>query len=173
MAEITESQLLELKDAFQLYSKGSNDGKVDIQELGKLFLSLGQKLSEEELRKMLADLGEYLVYSTVTLNFIVVIKRFKYFQHSEMDSNQTLDFPEFLSIMAMRMKDRDSDTDLREAFSLLDEEGTGYVKAAELFEMLVNIMGEKEDEVQGMLSEANVGKDGLINYEDFIRIILK
>ena len=90
-----------------------------------------------------------------------------------MDSNQTLDFPEFLSIMAMRMKDRDSDTDLREAFSLLDEEGTGYVKAAELFEMLVNIMGEKEDEVQGMLSEANVGKDGLINYEDFIRIILK
>ena len=79
MAEITESQLLELKDAFQLYSKGSNDGKVDIQELGKLFLSLGQKLSEEELKKMLADLGEYLVYSTVTLHFIVVIKRFKYF----------------------------------------------------------------------------------------------
>ena len=71
------------------------------------------------------------------------------------------------------MKDRDSDSDLREAFSVLDEGGTGHVKASELSSMLVNIMGEKEEEVEGMLSEANVTKDGLINYDDFIRKILK
>ena len=59
MADITEAELLELKDAFDLYSKGS-EGMVDIQELGKLFLSLGQKLSEEEMKKMLADLGKIL-----------------------------------------------------------------------------------------------------------------
>ena len=92
---------------------------------------------------------------------------------SEIDSNQTLDFPEFLSVMALKMKDRDSDSDLREAFSVLDEAGTGYVKASELSSMLVDVMGEKEEEVEGMLSEANVSKDGLINYDDFIRKILK
>ena len=90
-----------------------------------------------------------------------------------MDSNQTLNFPEFLSIMAKKMKDKDSDNDLREAFSVLDEGGTGFIKATELSYMLVNMMGEKEEEVQGMMSEANVSKDGLINYDEFIRKILK
>ena len=90
-----------------------------------------------------------------------------------MDSNQTLNFPDFLSIMAKKMKDRDSDSELRDAFGVLDEEGTGYIKASELSDMLINMMGEKEDEVQGMLSEANVSKDGLINYDDFIKKILK
>ena len=60
MAEITEEELLELKDAFDVYSKGSAEGMVDLHGLGKLFLSLGEKLSEEELKKMLADLGKYL-----------------------------------------------------------------------------------------------------------------
>ena len=91
----------------------------------------------------------------------------------DMDSNQTLNFPDFLSIMATKMKGRDSDSELREAFSVLDEEGTGYIKAAELSDMLINMMGEKEDEVKGMLSEANVSKDGLIHYDDFIKKILK
>ena len=90
-----------------------------------------------------------------------------------MDSNQTINFPDFLSIMAKKMKDRDSDSELRDAFSVLDEEGTGYIKASELSDMLINMMGEKEDEVNGMLSEANVSKDGLINYDDFIKKILK
>ena len=90
-----------------------------------------------------------------------------------MDSNQTLNFPDFLSIMATKMKDRDSDSELRDAFSVLDEEGTGYIKASELSDMLINLMGEKEDEVKGMLSEANVSKDGRINYDDFIKKILK
>lgn len=90
-----------------------------------------------------------------------------------MDSNQTLNFPDFLSIMAKKMKDRDSDSELRDAFSVLDEAGTGYIKASELSDMLINLMGEKEDEVKGMLSEANVSKDGLIHYDDFIKKILK
>ena len=89
-----------------------------------------------------------------------------------MDSNQTLNFPDFLSIMARKMKDRDSDSELRDAFRVLDEEGTGYIKASELSDMLI-MLGEKEDEVKGMLSEANVSKDGLINYDDFIKKILK
>lgn len=91
----------------------------------------------------------------------------------DMDSNQTLNFPDFLSIMAKKMKDRDSDSELRDAFSVLDEAGTGYIKASELSDMLINLMGEKEDEVKGMLSEANVSKDGLIHYDDFIKKILK
>ena len=36
MAELTETQLFELRDAFKLYEEQSEDGKVDNQELGRL-----------------------------------------------------------------------------------------------------------------------------------------
>ena len=36
MAELTEAQLFELRDAFKLYEEQSEDGKVDNQELGSL-----------------------------------------------------------------------------------------------------------------------------------------
>ena len=36
MEELTEAQLLELRDAFKLYEEQSEDGKVDNQELGRL-----------------------------------------------------------------------------------------------------------------------------------------
>ena len=36
MAELTEAQLFELRDAFKLYEEQSEAGKVDLQELGRL-----------------------------------------------------------------------------------------------------------------------------------------
>ena len=36
MADLTESQLFELRDAFKLYEEQSEDGKVDNHELGRL-----------------------------------------------------------------------------------------------------------------------------------------
>ena len=36
MAELTETQLFELRDAFKLYEEQSDEGKVDLQELGRL-----------------------------------------------------------------------------------------------------------------------------------------
>ena len=36
MAELTEAQLFELRDAFKLYEQQSEDGKVDNHELGRL-----------------------------------------------------------------------------------------------------------------------------------------
>ena len=66
-----------------------------------------------------------------------------------------------------------SDQELREAFRVFDEEGTGFVSASDLKYILVDIMGEKEDEVKGMMKEVKVSKDGQLNYEEFINIVLK
>eukprot|EP00090_Calanus_glacialis_P039089 TRINITY_DN68073_c0_g1_i1.p1 TRINITY_DN68073_c0_g1~~TRINITY_DN68073_c0_g1_i1.p1 ORF type:complete len:161 (-),score=57.91 TRINITY_DN68073_c0_g1_i1:42-485(-) len=147
MSELTEEEFQELKDAFELYEKNSADGKVDAQELSKLLRSLGQNPSEEELAKMIQELL--------------------------IDGQGTLEFPDFLKMMAKRMKDKESDQELRDAFRVFDEEGTGFVSASDLTYILVNLMGEKEDEVKGMMKEVKVTKDGQINYEDFIDIVLK
>ena len=47
MAEnLTEEELLEYKEAFEKYEKGSENGKVDALELGRLLKSLGEPKTE-------------------------------------------------------------------------------------------------------------------------------
>jgi len=39
------------------------------------------------------------------------------------DGNGTIDFPEFLSLMARKIKDTDTEEELREAFKVFDRDG--------------------------------------------------
>lgn len=66
------------------------------------------------------DLGSSVrVYSFVSKQFIFV-------------GNGTIDFPEFLTMMARKMKDTDSEEEIREAFRVFDKDGNGFISAAEL-----------------------------------------
>lgn len=57
------------------------------------------------------------------------------------DGVGTVDFPEFLGVMARRRKDRDS-KQIREALRVFDRDGSGLVSAAEL-RHVVTRLGEK------------------------------
>jgi calmodulin len=48
------------------------------------------------------------------------------------DGNGTIDFPEFLTMMARKMRDTDSEEEIKEAFKVFDKDGNGYISAAEL-----------------------------------------
>merc|ERR1712094_122908 len=82
------------------------------------------------------------------------------------DGNGTIDFPEFLSLMARKMKD--TEEELVEAFKVFDRDGNGFISAAELRHVMTNL-GEKltDEEVDEMIREADVDGDGQINYEEF------
>ena len=58
------------------------------------------------------------------------------------DGNGTIDFPEFLSLMARKMKDTDTEEELIEAFKVFDRDGNGFISAAELRHVMTNL-GEK------------------------------
>merc|ERR1719215_699182 len=85
------------------------------------------------------------------------------------DGNGTIDFPEFLSLMARKMKDTDTEEELIEACKVFDRDGTGFISAAELLVVMTNL-GEKftGEEVDEMISEAGENRDGSINYEEFV-----
>merc|ERR1712146_835142 len=85
----------------------------------------------------------------------------------------TIDFPEFLSLMARRMKDTDAEEELVEAFKVSDRDGNGLISAAELRHVMTNL-GEKltDEEVDEMIREADVDGDGHINYEEFVRMMM-
>lgn len=70
------------------------------------------------------------------------------------DGNGTIDFPEFLTMMARKMKNTDSEEEIREAFRVFDKDGNGFISAAELRHVMTNL-GEKltDDEVDEMIRE--------------------
>lgn len=79
--QLTEEQIAEFKEAFSLFDK-DGDGTITTKELGTVMRSLGQNPTEAELQGMINEV--------------------------DADGNGTIDFPEFLSLMARKMKDSDS-----------------------------------------------------------------
>jgi len=95
------------------------------------------------------------------------------FELLDIDGNGTIDFPEFLSLMARKMKDTDTEEELIEAFKVFDRDGNGFISAAELRHVMTNL-GEKltDEEVDEMIREADVDGDGQINYEEFVKMMM-
>ena len=69
-------------------------------------------------------------------------------------------------MMVKKMKDTDSEEEIRESFRVFDKNGNGFISAAELRHVMRNL-GEKltDEEVEEMIREADVDGDGRVNYE--------
>lgn len=70
-------------------------------------------------------------------------------------------------MMARKMKDTDSEEEIREAFKVFDRDNNGFISAAELRHVMTSI-GEKltDDEVDEMIREADQDGDGRIDCKD-------
>lgn len=89
------------------------------------------------------------------------------------DGNGTIDFKEFINLMAKKMKETDTEEELREAFKVFDKDGNGYISAAELRHVMTNL-GEKltEEEVNAMIKEADADGDGQVDYNEFVKMMI-
>jgi len=96
----------------------------------------------------------------------VLVTSFLSYIMSSLIGNGTIDFPEFLTMMARKMKDTDSEEEIKEAFRVFDKDGNGFISAAELRHVMTNL-GEKltDEEVDEMIREADIDGDGQVNYE--------
>jgi EF-hand domain pair len=76
-------------------------------------------------------------------------------------------------MMARKMKDTDSEEEIREAFKVFDRDNNGFISAAELRHVMTSI-GEKltDDEVDEMIREADQDGDGRIDCQIFPNPIL-
>ncbi|XP_070538780.1 calmodulin [Ptychodera flava] len=143
--DMSEEQLKEFKEAFALFDK-DGDGTITTKELGTVMRSLGQNPTEAELQDMINEV--------------------------DADGNGTIDFQEFVVMMAKKMKETDQEEELREAFRVFDKDGDGFISADELRHVMRNL-GEQltDDEIEEMIREADADGDGQVNYEEFVTMM--
>ncbi|GCA64273.1 hypothetical protein KIPB_013786 [Kipferlia bialata] len=144
--ELSKEQIDEYQEAFNLFDK-NGDGTITTKELGTVMRSLGQNPTEAELQDMINEV--------------------------DADGNGTIEFIEFVNLMLRKSKNVDSEEELREAFRVFDRDGDGFISAAELRHVMTHI-GERldEDEVDEMIREADIDRDGSINYVEFVKLML-
>lgn len=144
--ELSDEQVASMKEAFSLFDT-DNDGRIAPSELGILMRSLGGNPTQAQLKEIITS-------EKLTTPF---------------------DFNRFLDLMKKHMKPEPFDRQLRDAFKVLDKDGTGTVAVSDLRHVLTSI-GEKLEpaEFDEWIREVDVGKDGTIKYEDFIvRMVAK
>ncbi|KAK8684716.1 hypothetical protein V6N13_040732 [Hibiscus sabdariffa] len=142
---LTEEQVSEFKEAFNFFDK-DGDGCITVEELATVIRSLDQNPSEEELQDMIREV--------------------------DADGNGSIEFSEFLSLMAKKMQETDAEEELKEAFKVFDKDLNGYISASELRNVMMKL-GEKlsDEEVEQMIKEADLDGDGQVNFDEFVKMM--
>ncbi|GMY20891.1 calmodulin-like protein 11 isoform X2 [Fagus crenata] len=131
---LTEEQISEFQEAFCLFDK-DGDGCITLEELAIAIKSLDQNPSEEELQSMMNEV--------------------------DVDGNGTIEFGEFLNLMARKMKENEAEEELKEAFKVFDKDQDGYISPNEVeyfdplsfFTMAINLnvkLSTKEKGIQNV-----------------------
>ncbi|PHT38976.1 Calmodulin-3 [Capsicum baccatum] len=143
---LNEDQIVEFQEAFNLFDK-DGDGCISVEELATVIRSLDQNPTEEELQEMINEV--------------------------DVDGNGTIEFTEFLNLMAKKIKEIDGEEELKEAFKVFDKDQNGYISATELRHVMINL-GEKltDEEVEQMIREADLDGDGQVNFDEFVKMMM-
>ncbi|CAL1543767.1 unnamed protein product [Lymnaea stagnalis] len=142
----------EIKELFRIFDK-NHDNTISSSELGKMLTCMGMEVSEEEVGTLMKELDK-------NGNGKIEYREFKAFMQDEMRRSEE--------------SPREQEKAIRMAFKVFDQNGDGVIDATELRTAMKNL-GEplSDKELNDMMKEADIDKDGKINYEEFIRIWLE
>ena len=89
------------------------------------------------------------------------------------DASGDIDFPEMLSLIARKMKDDDTEEEVKTAFKVFDRNNTGEIEIDDLKRVMTNL-GDKltDEEIKYIINEADVNGDGVIDNEEFIDMMM-
>ncbi|XP_052254017.1 calmodulin-A-like isoform X1 [Dreissena polymorpha] len=150
LTRYSHGQIRELREAFKLFDK-DGDGSITADELGTVLRNLGQFPSTDELDMMLKEI--------------------------DIDGDGTFSFEEFVQVMAnmgglSEHTEEDEEKELRQAFTVFDKTGCGYICASDI-RAILQCLGEDltEDEIDEMIAEVDIDGDGRIDYDEFIACV--
>ncbi|XP_060554747.1 calmodulin-alpha-like [Ruditapes philippinarum] len=140
--QLTDEEILECKRSFAMYDR-DGDGTISSRELGAVMRSMGYRPSDNELTDI--------------------------FNEFDPDGHGEFSFPEFLSIMAKKLKEYEGEESLRLAFRVFDKDDNGMVTVSDFRYMMENLkVSVTEKEIEEMIKDADKNHNGYIPYNEFI-----
>ena len=143
---ITDDQRKDFQDIFDQFDK-DKDGKISGKELANAMISMGQNPTDDEINEMMREF--------------------------DLNQDGLIDFEEFMILMTKSSPDTQTEDEVINAFRVFDKEGNGLIASSELKHIMMTI-GDKmtEEEADEMVNEADIDEDGMINYEEFVRMMM-
>ncbi|TNV71997.1 hypothetical protein FGO68_gene16196 [Halteria grandinella] len=145
VSSLTEEQKEEFKEAFALFDK-DGDGTISAKELVVVMRSIGLSPSVDEIQKMMDDIVP--------------------------GNDGEIEFEGFMQLMALKLKETETEDELKEAFKSFDKAGKGFYTLDDLKAMVLQY-GERmaDDEIEKMFLEQDVNLNGQITFEEFVGIV--
>ena len=147
---MTEEIIQDFREAFKTFDT-DEDGYLTLKELGDLLIELGEPVTKEELEEMTNEI--------------------------DIEGNGTIDFKEFILLMARKMRDYDNEDEYIEAFRIFDKNNDDLISKEEMKEAMTIIgqfvWGESptDEDIAYMIKEADTDGDEFLHYSDFIKKI--
>ena len=91
------------------------------------------------------------------------------------DGSGTVDMDEFVELMKDKIKDRNAEEELGRAFRIYDEDDTGKISVEDLSRVAKELGYNEltEDDIKGMIYEADKNKDNEVSSDEFLRLMKK
>ncbi|XP_033708205.1 uncharacterized protein [Tursiops truncatus] len=145
MAEqLSKEQAAEFMETFHRFDK-DKDSAISTQELGAVMQERGLNPSEATLKGFIA--------------------------RDDADGDGVISSQEFLAVIAKGVQARVRADDLRTAFHAFDLDGDGHISMDELKQAMAQLEVSQE-ELDIMIREADVDRDGQVSYEEFVRVLM-
>lgn len=127
---LTLEQKEEITEAFRLFDT-EKQGSIDYHELKVAMRALGCDVHKVEVKALVGDYSK--------------------------DGSERVDFDAFLAIMTEKYAARDPEAEMRKAFALFDEDGSGKISLKNL-KRVARELGEAipEEELEAMIDEVRV-----------------
>ncbi|KAJ2787235.1 Calcium-binding component of the spindle pole body (SPB) half-bridge [Coemansia interrupta] len=144
--KLSDEKLEEIREAFNLFDT-NKDGLLDYFELKVALRALGFDLKKDEVLKIL--------------------------QRQDADDKSVISQDAFMKVASEMVSRRDPVDEYKKAFKLIDEDGTGFISAANL-RRIARELGESisEEEINAMIEEFDTSGDGKIKESEFVSIMM-
>ena len=142
---LSDEQIEELREAFGLFDS-DNKGALDARELKAAIRAMGFDVKKEQVRKMMQDIGR--------------------------EPTQLISQDDFFEIMRDKMHEKGSKEEVLKIFQLFDEDNLGKITLKNLKKIAIEIGdAASEEELRGMIAEADRDGDGALNFDEFYRVM--
>ena len=149
---LSAEELQEFRELFDLVDL-DHGGSISPDELGSLMETLGLKPNQDELDEMIREIDE--------------------------DGNGEIEFDEFVQVMSRKVQPTFTQDQVKQAFKVFEQPNSGlpagHVRTHVLERALTTYGVEKltMDEAQDLLSQIDPQNTGVVNYLDYVNMMVQ